>query len=203
MNNNWPLSPNQAFNRLHRSDTCLPLVSWPILSASSDVRAWSRASLISISSIRNCESAPASVPSSIRMPSSSSWNTGWVEGWRGFVSLGFILYIHPTALHYHQMFEMFLGSQPSDGLSVQLWQINYSLDGFHSPCTDHDSKAWAESCMLCSREPTGFLSTSVLSAKENSSLEAADEKPGALSPDNRGGNSLVVIYMLERKISLN
>lgn len=80
MNNNRPLSPNQTFNRLHSSDTCLPLVSWPILSASSDVRAWSRASLISISSIRNCESAPASVPSSIRMPSSSSWDTGWGGG---------------------------------------------------------------------------------------------------------------------------
>lgn len=47
-------------------------------------------------------------------------------------------------------------------------KINCSLEAetSHSPCKGRDSKAYAESCMLCSQEPTGFLNTPVLSARE-------------------------------------
>lgn len=55
---------------------CLPWTSLPICSASPAVCASLRTSLMSISSIRNSESASESVPSSILIPCSSSWNTG-------------------------------------------------------------------------------------------------------------------------------
>lgn len=43
-----------------------------------------------------------------------------------------------------------------------------SSRGLRSPCTDHDSKASAESCRLCSRGQTGFRNISVLPARESS-----------------------------------
>lgn len=48
--------------------------------------------------------------------------------------------------------------------------------GFHSPCKDHDSKASAGSCTLCSREQTGFQNTSVLPARESSGLLLMTER---------------------------
>lgn len=69
-------SSNQSLNEMN-GHMCLLFVSRPILSASSDVSASSRASLISNSFIRRSESGVESVPSSICIPFSSSCNKGW------------------------------------------------------------------------------------------------------------------------------